>query len=648
LCGIVGFTHRNWVPDSERIRSAAATLIHRGPDQQGVFESSIISLGAARLKIIDIASGDQPIISDDGDTVIAFNGEIYNHQELRAELEKLGHKFRTHCDTETVLHAFREWDTDCFARLRGMFGIALWTTSTRRLVLARDRMGIKPLYLARHGQDLFFGSELKAIFVHPEIDRQLSLNGLDCYLALNYVPCPWTLVEGIEKLPPGAWFEWKDGATRSHAYWTLPVPSPREWTLPDACETLDSLLRQSIREHLISDVPLGMWLSGGVDSSTILHYAATESRSRLKTFSISFRGRSFDETSYIQQIVEHYGTDHQQMDLNPAVDLVGAVEEFAYFSDEPSADAGALPVWFLSKLSRENTTVSLSGEGADELFAGYLTHRANELAQRARILPKSFLRMALAAFGRWPVSDEKISFEYKVKRFLEGATMDAARAHVFWNGTFSDRQRRKLVTADLPHALDKILWQCRRLPTDDPLSRHLWFDQRYFLPDDILNKGDRISMAHSLEVRPPFLDHRIVEFAATLPSKFKLNGSRQKVLLKELMKDKLPAPVLRRAKVGFDIPAHEWLRGPFRSLLTETLQSGASEHAGLFRHSAIATLLDRHLNRRANVGYHLWGLMILFLWMKKWRIRSTSVPLISPIEIEATEPLIAQKTGIYT
>jgi asparagine synthase (glutamine-hydrolysing) len=648
LCGIVGFTHRNWVPDSERIRSAAATLIHRGPDQQGVFESSTVSLGAARLKIIDIASGDQPIISDDGETVIAFNGEIYNHQELRAELEPLGHKFRTHCDTETVLHAFREWDTDCFARLRGMFGIALWTTSTRRLVLARDRMGIKPLYIARRGQDVFFGSELKAIFVHPEIDRQLSLNGLDCYLALNYVPSPWTLVEGIEKLPPGTWFEWKDGATRLQAYWTLPVPSPREWTLPDACDTLDSLLRQSIREHMVSDVPLGMWLSGGVDSSTILHYAATESRSRLKTFSISFRGRSFDETSYIQQIVDRYGTDHQQMDLNPEVDLVGAVEEFAYFSDEPSADAGALPVWFLSKLSRENTTVSLSGEGADELFAGYLTHRANELARRARVVPKSLLRMALTGVGHWPVSDEKISFEYKIKRFLEGATMDAARAHVFWNGTFSDRQKRKLVTADLPHALDKILWQCRQLPTDDPLARHLWFDQRYFLPDDILNKADRISMAHSLEVRPPFLDHRIVEFAATIPSRFKLDGSRQKVLLKELMKDKLPAPVLRRAKVGFDIPAHEWLRGPFRSLLTETLQSGASEHAGLFRHSAIATLLDRHLNRRANVGYHLWGLMILFLWMKKWRIRSTSVPLISPIEIDATEPLIAQKTGIYT
>ena len=648
MCGIVGFTHRNWAPDPDRIRSAAATLIHRGPDQQGVFESSTVSLGAARLKIIDIEAGEQPILSDDGNTVIVFNGEVYNHQELRAELENLGHRFHSQCDTETVLHAFLEWDTRAFSRLRGMFAVALWTASTRRLVLGRDRIGIKPLYIARRGQDLFFGSELKAIFVHPEIERQLSLNGLDCYLALNYVPCPWTLVEGIEKLPPGSWLEWQDGKISSEPYWELPIPSARDWTVPDACEALDSLLRQSIREHLISDVPLGMWLSGGVDSSTILHYAATESRSRLKTFSISFRGRSFDETGYIRQVAERYGTEHQEMDLNPDVDLVGAVEEFAYFSDEPNADAGALPVWFLSKLSRQDTTVSLSGEGADELFGGYITHRANHLARQLRRLPPRLLRLALAAISPWPVSDEKISLEYKLKRFLEGATMTPARAHVFWNGTFSDRQKQTLLARKLPHALDQLLAQCDQLPTADPLSRHLWFDQKYFLPDDILNKADRVSMAHSLEVRPPFLDHRIVEFAASIPSDMKIRGSRQKILLKELMKDKLPPAVLHRAKIGFDIPAHEWLRGPFRSLLTETLLSGASQHAGLFRRDAIASLVDHHLQRRANVGYHLWGLMILFLWMKKWRIRSTSLPSIDQIGVEAANPWIAQRTGTYT
>lgn len=585
-------------------------------------------MGATRLKIIDLGSGDQPILTEDADTAIVFNGEIYNHLELRTELEKLGHRFRSHCDTETVLRAFVEWDTDCFSRLRGMFAIALWTKSRRRLVLARDRMGIKPLYIARRGDDLFFGSELKAIFVHPEIDRRLSLEGLDCYLSLNYVPCPWTLVEGIEKLPPGHWLEWRDGEVCSEAYWQLPFGASRNWTQESAQQELDSLLRQSIREHLLSDVPLGMWLSGGIDSSTILHYAATESSSPLKTFSISFRGRSFDETAYIREVANHYGTEHEELDLNPDENLQGAIEEFAYYSDEPSADAGALPVWFLSKLSKTKTTVSLSGEGADELFGGYLTYPANRFARPMRRLPRKFLQLALNGLRRWPVSDEKISFEYKLKRFFEGSLLSPERAHVYWNGTFSRSQKGGLVQAQLPDALDGILGELRDLPpAGDDLAPYLWFDQKYFLPDDILNKADRMSMAHSLEVRPPFLDHRIVEFAASLPASLKIRGSRQKFLLKELMKGKLPPSVLRRKKIGFDIPAHEWLRGPLRALLVETLMSGASEHAMVFRTDVIESHLSSHLERQANLGYHLWGLMVLFLWMKKWRIQATAPPV---------------------
>ena len=627
MCGITGFTHRNWVPDPERIRSATFTLIHRGPDQQGVFESRIVSLGATRLKIIDLGHGDQPITAEDAGTTIVFNGEIYNHMELRAELEKLGHRFRSHCDTETVLHAFLEWDTECFSRLRGMFATALWTESSRRLILARDRMGIKPLYFARRGEDIFFGSELKAIFAHPEIDRRLSLDGLDCYLALNYVPCPWTLVEGIEKLPPGQWMEWQDGKVATRSYWTLPVGTPIECTLESAKEELDSLLQQSIREHLISDVPLGMWLSGGVDSSTILHYAATESSSPPKTFSISFRGRSFDETKYIKQVAGHYGTEHEQLDLNPEVDLPGAIEEFAYYSDEPSADAGALPVWFLSKLSKTRTTVSLSGEGADELFAGYLPHRANLLARRIRLLPKRSIPALISAMRRWPVSDEKIGLEYRLKRFLEGSQLPPDRAHVYWNGTFSDEQKQALLKSPLPGAFDQLLGRLRDLlGNGDGLAPYLWFDQKYYLADDILTKTDRMSMAHSLEVRPPFLDHRIVEFSASLPASFKINRSRQKVILKELMRGKLPPNVLTRKKMGFDIPAHEWLRGPLRELLTETLASGAAEHSGLFRPAQIDAYLQLHQARKANLGYHLWGLMILFLWMKKWGIHTAATP----------------------
>jgi asparagine synthase (glutamine-hydrolysing) len=625
LCGITGFTNKNWTPPSDRIRTATTTLIHRGPDQMGVFESRLFSMGATRLAIIDLKSGDQPILSDDGDSGIVFNGEIYNHLEVRRELEQRGHHFKSQSDTETVLHAFLEWDTDCFSRLRGMFAIALWSKSKKRIVLARDRLGIKPLYISRRGEDLFFGSELKAIFAHPEIERRLSLAGLDCYLSLNYVPCPWTLVEGIEKLPPGHWLEWRDGQVTSEAYWRLPFgPSP-DRTLGAAKEELDTLMQSAVQEHLLSDVPLGVWLSGGVDSSAILHYAAQASRSRLKTFSISFHGRSFDETKYIHRVAKQYGTDHQEMDLPPETNLRDAIEEFAYYSDEPTADAGALPVWFLSKLSKTQTTVALSGEGADELFGGYLTYRANHLAGRVRRAPAVARRIALAAIRQWPVSDEKIGFEYKIQRFLEGCLLNPGRAHAYWNGTFSEPEKHALVRVQLPQALDQILAEFTSLPPEkDPLAGFLWLDQKYYLPDDILAKSDRMSMAHSLEVRPPFLDHRIVEFAASLPASLKIRGKQQKFILKQLMKDKLPPSILTRKKIGFDIPAHDWLRGPLRELLVDTLQTGAAEHPGLFRRDVILKFLSLHLERKANIGYHLWGLLILFLWMNKWRIQTNS------------------------
>ncbi|HEY2548316.1 MAG TPA: asparagine synthase (glutamine-hydrolyzing) [Candidatus Acidoferrum sp.] len=641
MCGIAGFTHKNWAPEPERIERATATLAHRGPDQRGVFRSSILSMGATRLKIIDLQGGDQPIVTEDGDTAIVFNGEIYNHPELRVELEKLGHRFHSHSDTETVLHAFVEWDTHCFSRLRGMFAIALWKKSVRRLVLARDRMGIKPLYIARHGEDIFFGSELKTIFAHPEFERRLSMAGLDCYLSLNYVPCPWTLVEGIEKLAPGQWLEWVDGATCVESYWSLPAGPVRERSLGAACEELDSLLQQSVREHMVSDVPLGLWLSGGVDSSTVLHYAAEVSSRPIKTLSVSFLGRSFDETEYIRSAAKKYGTDHQEFDLNGGTDLRGAIEEFAYYSDEPSSDAGGLPVWFLSKMSRTEVTVALSGEGADELFGGYLTYRADELARAMRRLPKWSLRAGLGVARMLPVSDDKISREYMMKRFLAGSLMAPEYAHVYWNGTFSVDEVRALSAMALPSSLNHVLGELRDVAgKSDGVSSFLWWDQKYFLPDDILNKVDRMSMAHSLEVRPPFLDHRIVEFAATLPSVLKIQGSRQKVVLKELMKDRLPEAILTRKKVGFDIPAHEWLRGPLRELLMDTTRDGLAEHKTLFRPGMIQELVRLHLARRVNVGYHLWGLLLLFLWMKKWRIQTASTP--------APASWIQEKTGIST
>jgi asparagine synthase (glutamine-hydrolysing) len=622
LCGITGFTHRNRVSNAERIRTATDLLLHRGPDQQGTYESGHISLGAVRLKIIDLSAGAQPMFSEDENTVLVFNGEIYNHQELRAELEAAGHRFSSHSDTEVVLQAFLRWDKECFRRLRGMFAVAIWSENEKRLLLARDRLGIKPLYIHRRGEDLYFGSELKSIFCHPEVSRRLDHSALQYYLSLNYVPCPQTLVEGIEKLPPGQLLEWKDGVIRTETYWRPRFEPQSHWTVQTAEEELDRLLKDSMRDHLISDVPVGVWLSGGVDSSTILHYAQKATSSRLRTFSVSFQGRSFDETRYIREMAGRYGTEHHEIDLNPSLDLPGAVEELAHYSDEPFADAGAVPVWFLASLSRKNVTVALSGEGADELFGGYLTYRADCLAAAARQVPKIMRRGLLSLLRHWPVSNDKISFEYKMKRFLEGSLLPADEAHAYWNGTFSNAQRKDLLRKNHGASVPNLFG--RDLPAADSrgsLNRYLAFDQRYYLADDILQKVDRMSMAHSLEVRPPFLDHRIVEFAASLPENFKVDGARQKVLLKSLMKGKLPASVLHRSKTGLDIPAHDWLRGSLRPLLLETLSAQAIKETKLFHGEKVEWLIREHMERRANLGYHLWGLLILFLWIKHWNIQ---------------------------
>jgi asparagine synthase (glutamine-hydrolysing) len=445
------------------------------------------------------------------------------------------------------------------------------------------------------------------------------------------VPCPWTLVDGIEKLPPGCWLEWRDGAIRSGSYWQVPweeaLPAgrrARHISIESAQEELDALLKQSVKEHLLSDVPLGVWLSGGMDSTTILHYAAQACPSRLKTLSVSFEGRTFDETPYIRAAAQQYGTDHSEFDLNPEKNLIGAIEEFAYFADEPTADAGALPVWFLSKMSKSQVTVALSGDAGDELFGGYLTYRADVLAARARRMPSAALRTGLAALRHLPVSDDKISLEYKLKRFVEGCLMAPERAHIYWNGTFADADKRSLLNQPLPQSLAGLLGELRtRLAGSDGVSPYLSFDQRYYLPDDILMKVDRMSMAHAVEVRPPFLDHRIVEFAAGLPSSFKIRGSQQKLILKRLMNDKLPKSILTREKTGFDIPVHDWFRGSLRPLLLETLAEGTAAHGALFRKDAIDTYVRKHLERKENLGYNLWGLMILFLWMRKWRIQTT-------------------------
>ncbi len=622
VCGIAGYTKLEHPVERGRIVRLIDSIRHRGPDQQGTHESEMCALGTARLAILDVSQGSQPMFAKDGDVVIAFNGEIYNHAQVRGDLEQLGHRFETHCDTEVVLRGFVEWDKRVFERLRGMFAAALWCESEGRLVLARDRLGIKPLYIYHRGQDLYFGSELKCILGHPEVPRRIDLNGLSHYLSLNWVPAPFTLIEGLEKVQPGELIEWRNGRIGRERYFNLRYELNRSWTLDSAKQELDFLLHDSVREHLISDVPLGIWSSGGLDSSTILHYAA-QTVPKLNTFSISFAGHTHDESRYFREVAQAYGTSHHEFDLSPDEDLESAIREMVYYSDEPSADAGALPVWFLSKLTRQHVTVALSGDGADELFGGYQTYLADRLARQARRYPAWLRQAGLGLLKLWPASDEKIGLEYKVKRFLEGSLLRPAYAHVFWNGALNDRDKRSLYpAASYPNPGELMNTLATEAHMQGELNKYMFLDQRYYLADDILVKCDRMSMAHSLEVRPPFLDHRIVQFAATLPEDFKIRGDSLKFILRDLMRDKLPQSVLTRPKEGFDIPAHRWFRGSLRGLMEEVLSQEAVRATGLFNVEAVERLKRGHLRRRANYGYALWGLVTLFLWIKRWNVET--------------------------
>jgi asparagine synthase (glutamine-hydrolysing) len=381
-----------------------------------------------------------------------------------------------------------------------------------------------------------------------------------------------------------------------------------------------------VSEQLVSDVPLGVWLSGGLDSSTVLNYASSLYPNRLKTFSVTFKGKSFDESRYVRQVSSYFGTDHTEFDLNDQADLADVIGELAYYSDEPSADAGAVPVWYLARMSRKDVTVVLSGEGADELFGGYLTYKADRYNRYFARLPHALRAAALTCARHIPVSDEKIGLEYKVKRFVEGSLLSAEAAHVFWNGTFGEEEKRSFFRFASAEPLASILAEMRPEGSHESrLGRFMDFDQRYSMPDGILYKVDRMSMAHAVEVRPPFLDPRIVAFAARLPQRFKISGLETKVVLRRLMKDALPQDVLKRPKIGFDIPIHEWFRGVLKPLLLETLNEQAITESGLFDWPAVRRLIDEHLGRKANWGYHLWGLVTLILWMKRWKIEAPAV-----------------------
>ena len=622
MCGIAGFIKAKPTVGGHRMVEILHDLGHRGPDGSGLYESPHATLGAVRLSIVDLARGAQPVVFEHPKIVVVLNGEIYNHAALRSKLHNLGHRFSSNCDTETVLHAFLEWKTDAFRRLHGMFAIAIWQEDKRRLYLVRDRMGIKPLYFSQVRADLYFGSELKALFGHDAIKRKINLSALQHYLSFNYVPGPETLIEGIEKLTPGSWLEWKDGVIKRHEYWKLESKALSSCSLDVAGSQLDSLLQQSVREHRMGDVPVGVWVSGGLDSSAILHYLAESSGERIKTFSVTFDGRSFDEAGDSRLAARHYGTEHREMDIHPGLDLADVIEQMVFYSDEPNADAGAVPLWFLSRMTAGSVKVVLSGDGGDELFAGYQTYAADALRKRLRKVPAPLLNFGHRLAGLLPVGDDKIGFQYRALRFLEGCSLSPIQAHLSWNGTFSEQEKQELYCRYQPDAAHTFLRTAPAHASNSHwLQQVLLLDQKIYLADNILAKCDRMSMAHSLEVRPPFLDHRIVEFANSLPPDMKLQRGASKVILRHLLRDKLPLALLKKKKVGLDIPVHDWLRTILRPLLLDCFASQSIRSSGLFREAKIHALLREHLGHKRNVGYHLWGLLILALWIKKWRIQ---------------------------
>ena len=608
MCGICGIVSSNGPADPDRLAAMSAKLVHRGPDSDGIFAEGQAALAARRLAIIDLETGDQPIANEDSTIHVVQNGELYNYRELRAELERAGHRFRTHGDTEVFVHLYEQEGLEFARRLRGMFAVALWDAPRRRLVLARDRYGIKPLYYrADSSGGLEFASELRAL-PRGEID----LDALEAFLAFNSIPAPLTIFRDARKLPPGHLLVWEAGKTRAERF-ARPAPAAlddlRDDDEAELIEELRARLRDSVRAHLVSDVPVGVLLSGGIDSSALTALAAQESQEPVRTFSIGFEERSFDELGDARLVAERYGTQHRELVLRPdAAQLLPALAE-AF--DEPFADSSALPTYLVSQLAAQDVKVALSGEGGDELFGGYYTYVADQLALRAG----GAARLARPLVERLPTSTARASFDYKAKRFVRGAHLPPLERHHAWKEIFSPEARAELTGRR--HAFDPVdLYRARFAETEgaEPLARLQDVDLGIYLVDDLLVKTDRASMAHSLEARVPFLDPAVTNFAAALPAKHRVHGLRKKVLLRKAVAPLVPREIVRGKKRGFSIPAAAWLRGELEPFARETLSAETLRRQGYFRPEAVAALLDRHVAGKEDLSRQLWGLLAFTLW----------------------------------
>lgn len=633
MCGIAGWVN---LKNSDRnhtesvLHSMCDTLLHRGPDSEGLWTDDTVALGMRRLSVIDLKTGDQPVYNCDGSVVVMMNGELYNYREVRSDLKKRGHKFTTKSDTEILPHLYEEHGEALVDHLNGMYAFSLWDAKAKKLIVARDRFGEKPLYYGVFDGKLMWASEPKALLAHPSVNAELDLDALRHYLSYDYVPAPISIYKGISKLPAAHILIVEKGEVKTRRYWNL------SWSEPGAtasgpgeespaksqsrkADELRDLLSDAVRMRLVSDVPLGILLSGGIDSSTVATFATHHATERVRTFSIGFEEDSFDESRYAREVAKHLNTEHYEEKLSAATagDLISDIGEWL---DEPMSDASLFPTFLLARFVRKHVTVALGGDGGDELFAGYPTYYAHTVAAKYRRIP-SFLQRGIIEpiVKALPVSTSNLSFDYKAKRFIRAAGLDAVERHHSWFGSFSLDEQNKLLTRDVLDRSDGDIYRGPRemlalCDARTEIERMQFLDINYYMAEDILTKVDRAAMAVSLETRAPFLDPRVAQFAASLPLEYKLRGNSGKYILKQAMKDLLPAEILNRPKKGFGIPIAAWLKGRLNPLMHDLLSPARLKDQGLFNPEFVRQLIYEHESGKASHHKQLWTLLVFQLW----------------------------------
>ena len=614
MCGICGIVKSEAPVTDDEIRSMREVLTHRGPDSAGQLVQGRVGLGHRRLSIIDLSeAGNQPMLNETGSISLVFNGEIYNFQELQQYLEKKGHHFRSQSDSEVIVHAYEEFGIDCLNHFRGMFAFALWDRDRRRLFAARDRLGKKPFFYCLHKGDFYFGSEIKAILAAPPVSRDLDWESLGFFLSLNYTPAPFTLFRGIQQLQPAQYLIWESEQLTIKDYWDLPYPpqvsevEPKT-VLPEFARIFDD----AIRLRLIADVPVGAFLSGGLDSAAVVASAASLYAGRLKTFAIGFGEKSYDERPYAQQVANRYGTEHHEILVTPEVEAI--LPKLVWHGEEPTADSSMVPVYYLSRFASQEVKVVLSGDGADEILAGYPTYQAHFLLKWLQKLSPGARGSLHRLAHSLPVSHRKVSWDFKLKRLTAALSWNLDYAHYSWRRIWAPEEMAKLLPGrPLREGFDLYNYWLQRCSRSTALNRMLYADTRFYLPNDMLVKVDRMTMAHGLEARTPFLDHTLVELAARFPESWKLRGLVwKKYLLRRLLKGKVPPAIRWQSKRGFNVPVGLWLKRELKDYCAEHLR--LLRHLGWFDMKYLEKVWEKHQRDEKDYSHHLWGLLILSLW----------------------------------